>query len=266
MRYRHLYIYQVEGEVDDRGITSPDYIGCWNEGNSSFLFFHTDHRGTVEALIRQGDGIRLIDAYDMDYEDWQGEGLKAFRVGPLWFCPPRESVRRVPTGCRPIPFDPGVVFGTGLHPTTYDTLHLLVHLFNRHAPRIVLDLGTGTGILALACAALGAQKVLAVDINRLSVKTAQENVMANGFEPIITVKEASAESVIDQPADLAVMNMHFHVLDRLTETEGFRNKRWAILSGLLRTDYMGLLRKLQKRRHLVEERSTGHWFSAWFEG
>jgi len=129
-----------------------------------------------------------------------------------------------------------------------------------------LDLGTGTGILALACAALGAQKVLAVDINRLSVKTAQENVMANGFEPIITVKEASAESVIDQPADLAVMNMHFHVLDRLTETEGFRNKRWVILSGLLRTDYMGLLRKLQKRRHLVEERSTGHWFSAWFEG
>ncbi len=265
MRYQHLYIYQVEGKVDDRGITSPDYIGCWNEGDSSFLFFHADERELVEELIRRGRGARLIDAYDMDYEDWQGEGLSSFRVGSLWFCPPHAGQEDIPDGCRVLPFDPGVVFGTGLHPTTYDTLHLIVNLFKRHVPETVLDLGTGTGILALACAALGARKILAVDINRLSVKTARENVMMNGFDRIVSVREAPAETVIGQPADLAVMNMHYQVLERLTETEGFRDKRWVILSGLLRTDYMTLLRKLQKRRRLVEERSTGHWFSAWFE-
>ncbi len=265
MRYEHLYIYQIEGKLNEGGISSPDYIGCWNEGGSSFLFFHADQGALVEALVEAQPNLTLVDSYDMDYDDWQGEGLKAFRVGSLWFCPPSEKNARKPDGCHAIPFDPGVVFGTGLHPTTYDSLHLIVDLFRRHAPEKVLDLGTGTGILALACAALGAREVLAVDINRLSVKTARNNVIANGFQGRITVEEAPAEVIIGREADLAVMNIHYRVLDKLTDMKGFRDKKWIVLSGLLRTDYMKLLRKLQKRMRLIKERSTGHWFSAWFE-
>lgn len=263
--YKHLYIYEIEGEMKDIMITSPDYIGCWNEGESSFLFFHKEQNGLVERLVREKEGIHLIDSYDMDYEDWQGEGLKAFRVGPLWFCPPNVDTIQKPKGCKLIPFDPGVVFGTGLHPTTYDSLHLIVDLFRSHVPEKVLDLGTGTGILAIACAALGAKEVLAVDINRLSVKTAIGNVRRNSLEGKITVEEVLAEEVISRDSDLAVMNIHYRVLSRLIEMDGFRKKKWLILSGVLRTDYMKLLRRLQKRLHLVKERNTGHWFSAWFE-
>jgi len=263
--YKHIYIYEIEGEVKDDMVNSPDYIGCWNEGRSSFLFFHTDQGAFVKHLIGQYPVMRLVDTYDMDYKDWQGGGLKAFRVGPLWFCPISGEVAQKPKGCRLIPFDPGVVFGTGLHPTTYDCIHLIVDLFRRHTPETVLDLGTGTGILALTCAALGAKKVLAVDINRLSVKTALENIRLNGFEGKIAVKEANAEEVIGREADLAVMNIHYRVLDRLIETEGFHEKKWIVLSGVLRSDYMKLLRKLQKRIHLVRELHTGHWFTAWFE-
>ncbi|MBW1660228.1 MAG: hypothetical protein JRJ48_07000, partial [Deltaproteobacteria bacterium] len=74
-----------------------------------------------------------------------------------------------------------------------------------------------------------------------------------------------ARKAIEEEADLALMNIHFDVLDAITDTEAFYRKKWVILSGVLRSDYYTLLKKLQKRRRLVKERRTGHWFSAWFE-
>jgi ribosomal protein L11 methyltransferase len=263
--YRHLYIYEIGGTVDDKSITSSDYIGCWNEGGSSFLFFHAAHGDLVEAFVGAQPGLTLVDSYDMDYEEWQGGGLEPFRVGSLWFCPPEGDIVQKPKGCRLISFDPGVVFGTGLHPTTYDTLHLINDVFKAGIPETVLDLGTGTGILALACAYLGAGKVIAVDVNRLSVKTAAENVRLNQLEDVISVREASAEDTLAENADFAVMNIHYQVLDALCREEAFFDKRRIILSGLLRSDYLKLLKKVRKGFRLVDERSTGHWFSAWFE-
>ncbi len=265
MPYKHLYIYQIKGVINESGITTPDYIGCWNEGTSSFLFFKTDQKNLVKALVEAQPQLTLVDSYDMDYENWQGGNLKPFRVGPLWFCPSNENTGQKPEECKVISFDPGVVFGTGLHPTTYDSLYLIVDLFKQYTPERVLDLGTGTGILALACAALGAKKVHAVDINRLAVKTAKKNVLLNGFEKRVTVSEMDAATAIKEDAVLALMNMHYEILSRLMDMEAFGRKKWIILSGLLRTEYMKSLRKLQKRLHLVKERSTGYWFSAWFE-
>ena len=262
--YEHLYIYEIEGEVKDESLVSPHYIGCWNEGGSSFLFFRSDQRSLVERFVLENGSIRLVDAYDMDYEQWQGGELAPFRVGSLWFHPPFET-STPPENCRDVPFDPGVVFGTGLHPTTLDCLHLLVDFFGRNRPKRVLDLGTGTGILAVAAALLGAEEVLAVDINRLSVNTARRNVELNGLEGKVEIVEGDARKAIEEEADLALMNIHFDVLDAITDTEAFYRKKWVILSGVLRSDYYTLLKKLQKRRRLVKERRTGHWFSAWFE-
>ncbi len=262
--YDHLYIYEIAGEVDDMSITSPDYIGCWNEDGSSFLFFRAEQRDLVERVVSGDDSLELVDAYDMDYEQWQGGKLAPFRVGPLWFRPFAGDVSP-PEGCLEIPFDPGVVFGTGLHPTTLDCLHLLVDFFAKETPRKVLDLGTGTGILAVAAARLGAREVLAVDINRLSVSTARRNVELNDLTGNVTVVEGDARDVIDEEADLVFMNIHFSVLNAITDEAAFYRKKSVILSGVLRSDYYILLKKLLKRRRLVKERRTGHWFSAWFE-
>ena len=262
--YEHLYIYEIEGEVDESLIASPDYIGCWNEGESSFLFFHSDQRSLVDRVISGARTLRLVDAYDMPYEEWQGGTLTPFRIGPLWFRPPYRK-ETPPEGCRDVPFDPGVVFGTGLHPTTYDCLHLLVDFFKVNIPETVLDLGTGTGILAVSAALLGTKRVLAVDINRLSVSTARRNVRLNGLDEVIEVVEGDALEMIEREADLTLMNIHYSVLDAITNREAFYRKKSVILSGVLRSDYYTLLRKLQKRRRLVRERRTGHWFTAWFE-
>ena len=75
--------------------------------------------------------------------------------------------------------DPCVVFGTGYHPTTRSCLKALWNLYQKEKPATVLDLGTGTGILALAAVKWGARRVLTVDCNELAAETASRNVKLN---------------------------------------------------------------------------------------
>ncbi|WP_298817764.1 50S ribosomal protein L11 methyltransferase [Chloroflexus sp.] len=85
--------------------------------------------------------------------------------------------------------DPGMAFGTGLHPTTKLCLQLLERLV--HPNDHVLDLGTGSGILAIAAAKLGAGAVLALDNDPIAVRVAQENVERNQVRAIVQVAEGS---------------------------------------------------------------------------
>jgi len=84
-----------------------------------------------------------------------------------------------------IQLDPGMAFGTGLHPTTQMCLVALEELIQPGAA--VLDLGTGSGILAIAAAKLGAGRVLAVDNDPVAVQTARGNVAVNGVQEIVSV-------------------------------------------------------------------------------
>jgi ribosomal protein L11 methyltransferase len=85
-----------------------------------------------------------------------------------------------------IEIDPGMAFGTGLHPTTRLCLLALEEYLEHVENNTVLDLGTGSGILALAAAKLGAAQVIAVDTDAVAVRSAQENVERNGLEAKIS--------------------------------------------------------------------------------
>jgi ribosomal protein L11 methyltransferase len=99
-----------------------------------------------------------------------------------------------------------------------------------------VDLGTGTGLLALALAALGCRQVLAVDLNYLAVKTARHNVEANRMTSKVLVTQGDADKFIDARADLVVSNIHYDVMQRLLAADGFRAKKRFVLSGLLRSE------------------------------
>ena len=169
--------------------------------------------------------MTLVDEYHFSYEQWQGGAVSPVKVGDLVIAPPWEDIP-CGTGKRKIVLDPGVVFGNGLHPTTRDCLRALNHL--RHGSRFagVLDFGTGSGVLALAAAAWGASRVLAVDLNPLCVKTARNNVNLNGLEDRVVVKEGRAEDFSDEPADLVVANIHYEVMKHLLTSGCFREKKW----------------------------------------
>ena len=81
-----------------------------------------------------------------------------------------------------IRIDPGVVFGGGTHETTHRCIEFLIDIMKSENIQSAVDIGTGTGILALAAAKLGAKEITAVDNNNLAVETVEKNVKYNGLE------------------------------------------------------------------------------------
>ncbi|MFQ5594395.1 MAG: 50S ribosomal protein L11 methyltransferase [Anaerolineae bacterium] len=112
--------------------------------------------------------------------------------------------------------DPGMAFGTGLHPTTRLCLMALETL-TRAGDR-VLDVGTGSGILAIAAAKLGAHQVLGVDLDPVAVQVARENVRLNHVADQVEIEEGTLETLDLRPdsLDRIVVNILADVIIRLT--------------------------------------------------
>ena len=112
-------------------------------------------------------------------ENWK-KYFKAFEVGErLAVCPSWETYENKDNR-KVISLDPGAAFGTGAHATTYLCLQTLEDIVKPDSR--VLDIGTGSGILAVAACLLGAKSAVGVDIDELAVNTAKENAKANGVD------------------------------------------------------------------------------------
>jgi ribosomal protein L11 methyltransferase len=109
---------------------------------------------------------------------------------------------------------------------------LLTEAVHTHKVESLLDLGTGTGILALAAANLGMKRIVAVDKNRAAVCAAVRNVEANNFGTSIEIMEGEARRFMDESFDLVTANLPFQVLrDLIPLRYTSRHKRW-IVSGI----------------------------------
>lgn len=234
--YQELHIYYLEGPLqrEEESLLGPDFLGNWIEEDSSFLFFSRPSRELVQRIVDKNSELRLIDEFHFTYEEWQGGKIKPFKVSRFLIVPPWENSRDNDGGTKLL-LDPGVVFGTSLHPTTRDCLCALVKAYERYRFPQVLDLGTGTGILAIGAALLGAERVLAVDNNPLAVRIAVRNIRLNGLEERVEVEEGLAEDFMDYNSDLLVANIHYDVILKLIQGEGFLKKKCFILSGLMRS-------------------------------
>jgi ribosomal protein L11 methyltransferase len=231
-----LSIYYIEGKIPSQQQFPTDiFLGNWEEDEFSFLFFRHPALQLVEDLVRANPSLRLLDSYEMSYEEWQGGKIIPIRIGRFLITPPWIETTPEP-GEHAIILDPGVVFGNGAHPTTRDCLEAINLVCSGKKVHSMLDLGTGTGILALAATKLGCQKALAVDFNFLAARTALTNVRLNGMDENILVIQGRAEDYIDLPSDLLVANIHYEVMKKLVRTPGFLRQKWFLLSGLLRSE------------------------------
>lgn len=233
-----LFIYYLEGVIHPATpIAHDDFLGNWVEESSTFLFFGSPADETVQGLCLAMPHLTFIDRYDMDYEQWQGGDAEPFSAGQLTIIPFRRGTapKGVP-GPREIFLDAGVVFGNGAHPTTSCCLTLLGEIGPCLAGKTVQDLGTGTGLLALGAARLGAPQVLAVDLNHLAVSTTLSNARRNSLDRQILAVQGRAEEMVNAPADLVVANIHYDIMKQIVVSEGFLNKKEAILSGLMTSE------------------------------
>lgn len=124
-----------------------------------------------------------------------------------------------------IRLDPGMAFGTGTHPTT----SLCMKLLEKYQPdgASVIDVGCGSGILSIASARLGAQSVLALDLDPVAVRSSKENIALNELEDKISCREGDLLKGVSQTADLVVSNilaeiiiLFTHDLPRVLEPGG----------------------------------------------
>jgi len=155
-----------------------------------------------------------LERREIEEEDWANawkEHFHPLRVGRIVIKPSWREWETT-NGEIIVELDPGMAFGTGLHPTTQLVLSALQQ---RVRPGIrVLDLGTGSGILALAAAKLGAT-VTATDISEVAVEVARENVEINGLGGHIDVVHGSISVVQGQTYDLVLANIIASVLIEL---------------------------------------------------
>lgn len=137
---------------------------------------------------------------DVHEDDWAHAWKKYFKpiavterltIKPTWeeYTPSRE-------GELIIELDPGMAFGTGTHPTTALCLKALDGAIS--GGEQVIDVGTGSGILAIGAIKLGADKVLAVDLDPMAVKNAQENIAQNGLQEVIEARESDLLGVLSE--------------------------------------------------------------------
>lgn len=140
--------------------------------------------------------VRLRAIEDEDWlESWKAAvtplRIGAFLIRPTWWVEPAGSSASGPDGAIVLSLDPGMAFGTGLHPTTQQCLEALSKV--AVSGRSVLDVGTGSGILSIAAAKRAARRVVAVDTDELAVAAARENAARNGVS--IDVRAGSAADV-----------------------------------------------------------------------
>ena len=263
--YDDLFIYFFKGRPRfDEGALSDDFIGDWQEDGSSFLFFSKPSRKIIDNILHQQPELTLLDEFHIPYNQWHGNKIEPHQIGRFCISPPwhrhyDENESRQEK--YHIVLDPGVVFGTGTHVTTKDCIDALEWIFNRHAIDAVLDIGTGTGLLALAASKLGCKKALAVDLNLLAANTAMRNVRLNHLGDQVVVVQGRGEDFIDSPSDLVIANIHYDVMKRLIASQGFIKKKWFILSGLLRSQARDIRFRLSRQpvRILKTWEGSGIW-------
>ncbi|MMZ44103.1 Ribosomal protein L11 methyltransferase [compost metagenome] len=135
----------------------------------------------------------------VDEDDWANawkQYFKPLRVSDrLTIKPTWEDYEPASEEEKIIELDPGMAFGTGTHPTTSLCLRTLESVIK--GGEEVIDVGTGSGILAIGAVKLGAKHVLALDLDPVAVSSARENTRLNGLEEHITIKESDLLSVLN---------------------------------------------------------------------
>lgn len=230
-----------------QGVDVPQVVGC-----CSRLF---------ERSNSPAPSVQHAPVQERDWtEEWK-KSYRSFPIGQTFFVIPSWSESRCPEDRLPIHIDPGQAFGTGTHETTQLTLEALERWVEpRH---VVLDLGTGSGILAIASRMLGAKTVLACDVDPVAAQVAYENIGRNAEPDVWTVcgtVEAMAAASVDLllcnlTADLIVSN--FPEIHRAVRPSGI-----AILSGILNEQREEIRDLMDTFGYVVhEEKTRGEWLA-----
>ncbi len=233
--YDRLHVYYLDRR-DFPQVQDPDLIGTWIEDDTAILFFHKAKEELISTLCRQS-GATIVYQADLGYKDWEaGVKITSFATKTLYIRPVWEPPVEIEAGTSEILLDPSVIFGSGFHATTrlcLETLELII-LESGMKINSVLDLGTGTGLLAIAAAKLGVNRVVAMDNNPLAIAVVRQNVSMNSCGELVDVQQFDLMgSLPEMGYDLVITNLYKGLLIRLFDDAGFWQNGLYLVSGFI---------------------------------
>ena len=257
-----------EGQAAIAAFERPD--GRWDV---SVHFAEPPDETSIRELVGMAAGGEVAQGIAFDIvqaKDWVKatlEELVPVRAG-RFIVHGRHDRSSIPPNQLGIEIEAALAFGTGHHGTTRGCLLLLDHVLKARRPRRVLDVGTGTGVLAIAAAKALRVNVLASDIDPLSVRVARDNARLNGTRNCVTTIQATGFAAPQfanrGPFDLVLANILANPLRQMaTEMAGhLAPSAFVILSGLLPHQAQSVIaayraRGLVLQRHL----QIGGWSS-----
>lgn len=209
-KHRELFgeLYELdETKFPQKGVRIKAYFQ--DDQTWEHVFSNIQHR--LEQL-------RITDSFLTDLtvsvqkvfeSDWENEWKKYYTIqkvtDSIVIVPNWETYEKTNEEDIVIKMDPGMAFGTGDHPTTI--LSLLALERTLQPKDVVIDVGTGSGILSVASALLGAKKVYAYDLDPVAVRSATENTLLNDVQAIVTASENDLLRGITHKANIVVANI-----------------------------------------------------------
>lgn len=211
-------IYQLNPQdYPEEGVMVKAYLPV-----NSFLGETVDEiKEAVNNLIQFNIDIgkNSVSVSEVNEEEWATAWKKyyhpvkiseRFTVVPTW-----EEYTPVSSDELIIELDPGMAFGTGTHPTTVMSIQGLERIVKKED--VVIDVGTGSGVLSIAAAMLGAKKVTALDLDEVAVQSAKMNIELNKVHPVARVFQNNLLEGIQVKADVIVANILAEVIVRFTD-------------------------------------------------
>ena len=227
-------------------------------------------KSQVERFVAARTAKARVEWNTVKSEDWEHSWkrfIKPARVGknfwvtPPWLKAPKFRRRRI------ITIEPGMAFGTGTHATTRCCMEFLEVVAAKLAGKSwsVLDVGTGSGILAIASRILGATTIWAIDNDPVAVEVARDNLRLNGLANKVVLSNKPLSS-IKRTFTVLVANL---TAETILELADALEKRVApggymVLSGILRSQAGAVLRSFADNFRLLERRGKREWVTLLF--
>jgi len=204
-RYGEIYGLNP-ADFPESGVRVKAYVSLetWDEA------MHGQIEQEIRGLTELGldPGVATVSVRIADEEEWANEWKKYYHpvrvtdrltIKPTWeeYAPTADEIV--------IELDPGMAFGTGTHPTTNLCLRTLEKVIK--PGDTIVDVGCGTAILSIACAKMGAESVLALDLDPVAVEVARENVELNNASDKVTVRANDLLKGVDSKYDVVVANI-----------------------------------------------------------
>lgn len=202
---------------------SEEVLALKNAPVTGILYFEDTETGInqMDDLLDEISSLPVekVEVTSVSDDEWLTQWKQYFKptkitdqiiVKPTW-----EPYQKRDQSELIIDLDPGMAFGTGTHSTTTLCMRLMERYLTRD--RKVLDIGTGSGILSIGAALLGASSVLGIDIDPLAVEIAKENVKTNHLDSKIVIKEGDLITGVTEQVDLILANLMADLVVRLTD-------------------------------------------------